>query len=260
MQRAFSLVELSIVLVILGLLTGGILAGQSLIRASELRKVTTDVASVSTAISTFRDKYLAMPGDMANATRFWSAADGGDGLGTDCYMANNNDATTCNGDGNGKIGTATGTLPTGPESYRFWHHLKNAGLYANNLTGVPASATYTDYWHDAPGQNIPRAPIGGNSGYAVTEWASGFITGVPRQSALFLGRCCLGGQTTRSNIEPAVAKPEEIWGIDTKMDDGKPGYGRVQIYNGYGTCQNDASNYALNVTEVTCNAIFALGQ
>lgn len=60
--KAFSLVELSIVLVILGLLTGGILAGQSLIRAAELRAVSTEYSRYITATQSFRDKYFAVPG------------------------------------------------------------------------------------------------------------------------------------------------------------------------------------------------------
>ena len=71
MRSGFSLVELSIVLVILGLLTGGILAGQNLIRAAELRSVTTQFQNYHAAVMTFRDKYFALPGDMANAEDFW---------------------------------------------------------------------------------------------------------------------------------------------------------------------------------------------
>ena len=69
--QGFSLVELSIVLVILGLLTGGILAGQNLIRASELRSVSTQINQLNTAFMTFRDTYFALPGDMRNAQDFW---------------------------------------------------------------------------------------------------------------------------------------------------------------------------------------------
>ena len=72
-RSGFSLVELSIVLVILGLLTGGILAGQSLIRAAELRSVATESQRYMAALNSFRDKYFALPGDMANATAFWGA-------------------------------------------------------------------------------------------------------------------------------------------------------------------------------------------
>mgnify|MGYP001100732306 CR=1 FL=1 len=66
----FSLVELSIVLVILGLLVGGILGGKSLIKAAELRSISTEQAQWNTAIKAFRDKYFMLPGDMNNATSF----------------------------------------------------------------------------------------------------------------------------------------------------------------------------------------------
>ena len=67
-NQGFTLVELSIVLVILGLLVGGVLTGQSLIRAAELRTVSTQYATFSTAVNTFRDKYFTIPGDMTNAS------------------------------------------------------------------------------------------------------------------------------------------------------------------------------------------------
>ena len=73
MRLAFSLVELSIVLVILGLLTGGILTGQSLIRAAEMRSIVTELQRYQTAARSFQDKYFALPGDMRNATDFWGA-------------------------------------------------------------------------------------------------------------------------------------------------------------------------------------------
>ena len=76
-QQGFSLVELSIVLVILGLLVGGILSGQSLIRASELRSVTTEYQTYVTSLGTFRDRYFALPGDLSNAASFWSTVASG---------------------------------------------------------------------------------------------------------------------------------------------------------------------------------------
>ena len=73
MRKGFSLVELSIVLVILGLLVGGVLSGQSLIRAAELRAATQEYQRYYTATQTFRDKYFAIPGDFNNAQAFWDS-------------------------------------------------------------------------------------------------------------------------------------------------------------------------------------------
>jgi prepilin-type N-terminal cleavage/methylation domain-containing protein len=81
--RGFTLVELSIVLVILGLLAGGVLAGQGLIRAAELRSITTDQQRFLIAIRAFRDQYRSLPGDMPNATLVWGGA-----RSHSCYLSN----------------------------------------------------------------------------------------------------------------------------------------------------------------------------
>lgn len=121
-HNGFSLVELSIVLVILGLLTGGILAGQSLIRASELRSVGNDVGRFYTATQSFRDKYFALPGDMAIATQIWGTQDNTPGT---CKTTPSTTILTCNGDGNGQI------LHTAPGS--------NEGFGIGNIWPMRAS-------------------------------------------------------------------------------------------------------------------------
>ena len=120
-QSAFSLVELAIVLVILGLLAGGVLSGQSLIRAAELRSISTDYNRYTTAVASFRDKYFALPGDMPNAIDFWTAAHATPAT---CIDTPSTDKKTCNGDNNGKIDLSAGSN----EPFRFWQHLTNAGL------------------------------------------------------------------------------------------------------------------------------------
>lgn len=132
-ESAFSLLELSIVLVIIGLLSAGILVGQSLIRAAELRSVTSDQQRYKTAINTFRDKYSALPGDMRNATAFW---------GKDNALCSTQTGTvavpgTCNGNNNGIWDLDM------VENYRAWQHLSNAGVIEGSYSGyvTPALAT-----------------------------------------------------------------------------------------------------------------------
>src|SRR5690349_20889612 len=102
--RGFSLVELSIVLVILGLLTGGILAGQSLIRAAELRSVVTEYQRFITASHTFRDKFGGIPGDFRSATRFWGLQSAA--FPSDCISNSSASVVStgvCDGNGNGRV-------------------------------------------------------------------------------------------------------------------------------------------------------------
>lgn len=247
MRHGFSLVELSIVLVILGLLTGGILAGQSLIRASELRKVSTDVNRYQTALLSFRDKYFAIPGDMRNATAFWGAADGSTGLTAGCATATA--AGTCNGNGDGQI-----TL--GPENYRLWQQLNLAGLVEGNYSGVPGSTVYVANISDVIGTNTPRFPINSAGLGIAYQWSDPALSGfTSRQNVIFAGLCC---HFANGNVEGGVIRAEEMWNLDTKMDDGKSRTGTVQVYTAYPNCEA-AGEYSVSFTSASCMPYFGLG-
>lgn len=226
-QFAFSLVELSIVLVILGLLVGGILAGQSLIRAAELRSVTTEADKITTALNAFRDKYMGYPGDITNATQFWGVA-GGDGTGNDnaCRIVATTDSKTCNGDGNGLINDPnTGTGAN--ETLRFWKHLSNAGLVEGQFTQIGPIAL--------AGVNILQARIASNAGWwvghqNVSGSANVFDGAYGNSMNLF--------QRTSPATVRGVMTGAEAWNVDTKADDGKPGLGKV--ISNYSATYSDA--------------------
>ena len=234
---AFSLVELSIVLVILGLLTGGILAGQSLIRAAELRSISTDYGKYMTAVRSFRDKYFAIPGDMTNATAFWGSL-GGTGADATCQAIAATGTATCNGDGDGSLLSSLGG--TTYEAARFWQHLANAGLIEGSFTGV-----YTT--PPVPGTNMPQSKISGTYFYAraglgyTTEGGSTAYAGDTLHLPGDMGKNMF--QFTNTIGSPSTAgsyplKPEEAWNIDTKLDDGLPGSGAVMALKGDGTDTN----------------------
>ena len=248
MKKAFSLVELSIVLVILGLLVGGILAGQSLIRAAELRAVTTEYQRYTTAVNAFRDKYFSIPGDMPIATRFWGTAAVCPGIET-----NPSSTVTCDGNGDGYVAFTTGSN----EIFRFWQHMANAGLIEGQYTGV-RSCAINDYCAQA-GLNMPASKL--STGIWGTHSRG---TLAPGHATLWAGNYgsfyTFGSRTTAAagGHEGAVLKPEEAWNIDTKLDDGKPGTGTVISTPWGGGCNNAASSsdygatYALTITTPTC--------
>lgn len=258
-KYAFSLVELSIVLVILGLLTGGILAGQSLIRASELRAVSTEYDRYKTALLSFRDKYLALPGDMPNATQFWGAAHAT--LAT-CVVTVGTGTQTCNGNGDGRINI--GAAPVANNSYedfRSWQQLANAGLVEGSYTGVQASAAI---FHSVIGSNVPGSKIS-NAGWFLHYIGSqvsggGFFPGNYETGLYF------GTSTAASFPYGPVFKPEEAWNIDTKLDDGKPAQGAVRMFetivaaNCVTSDNPSTADYIFTQTARTCPMIFMSGQ
>tara|TARA_B100001123_G_C15281552_1_gene1014171 strand:- start:177 stop:971 length:795 start_codon:yes stop_codon:yes gene_type:complete len=224
MNRGFSLVELSIVLVILGLLTGGILTGQSLIRAAELRSLTAHISTLQTSMHSFRDKYFALPGDMRNATDFWGAANSS-GAGGNCADPLDNTGTstqTCNGDGNGQIRTP-GSGGTYYEQHRAWQHLANAGLIEGSYTGAAAVANNSNSF--ARGVNAPQLKLGNVTGVLHYGQAiSGSTNEFDRSAAHYIGY----GTTSGGWPNGPFLTPEEAWNLDTKVDDGRPAYGVIR--------------------------------
>ena len=253
MRNGFSLVELSIVLVILGLLTGGILAGQSLIRASELRSVTADYQRYLTAAHTFRDKYLAAPGDITSATRFWNRMNAN----ADCVT---NSATavgtpgTCDGNGNGLFNNAA-VAGQSSESFQFWRQLALAGLIEGTYTGLSGTGGVADA---IPGENAPTSKIT-NAGW--TFKTPGGTGSVAEYKMDYGPTFMFGIKTIGAETDSRVFRPEEAWGIDVKMDDGKPAYGNV-ILRFWNTCSTSIANdnytgeYKLLETQIQCALYF----
>jgi prepilin-type N-terminal cleavage/methylation domain-containing protein len=227
---AFSLIELSIVLVILGLLTGGILAGKSLIRSAAMRSVVTDYQRYYTAARAFRDKYFMAPGDISNATFFWGTA-------TVCpgYLAADvrTDQRTCNGNGNGRVENSNSASN---EIFGMWQHLANAGLIEGQYTGITGDPSYGAYYGIGftPGVNAPKSKMGAN-----ITWGVAYLGEIPISdsndiegsygNALFFGIATNNTMPWNGPTIGSPLKPEEAWNIDAKLDDGKAGTGIVVV-------------------------------
>jgi len=257
-RHAFTLVELSIVLVILGLLVGGVVAGQSLIRASEVRRSTVEFDIYRTAISTFRAKYGTLPGDFDKAADIWGTDPTGCPWGT--YAAKRKE--TCNGDGNGKISTFGDYSGTYYEIYRAWQHLANAGYIEGEYvgvsgTGAPAPQT------SVIKMNVPPSRVG-DAGWTFYPLDTNYVSSPDwtwnneYQTPLLLSA------PFRSDgvITPILSGPES-WKIDSKIDDGKPGYGIVSSWKNTGpglTCltsdTRDVSEYRRTDETLRCSLIF----
>jgi prepilin-type N-terminal cleavage/methylation domain-containing protein len=256
MRKGFSLIELSIVLVILGLLVGGILAGKSLIRASELRNLSTDIDKAQTAVAAFRDRYFGFPGDITNATSFW----GKDTTNCNGHTGAAGSPGTCNGDGSGSW--ANGSYF---KQYIAWQHLSLAGLWPGTWPGIASIAPGQSVAGDNSGVNLPVAKVAGAYGLITYKFRSGGYRWISSVStALYMASprynaCCGAPFIDGSGLVAA-----EWWNLDTKLDDGKPGFGKLRTDSLYwGNCASTnvaaTAEYTLTSTGSGCAASYDIG-
>lgn len=255
-RSGFTLLELMIVIVIFGVLVGGTLAGAQLMRNASLRTVMAELVKYEASVVTFRDQYSAYPGDMRNATNSWGSA-GGDGSNSICQNTASSTEATCNGNGDGKILTSAVDLD---ETARAWQHLKNAELVTGNFVGTVHGLTQADLLTKVF-QPSKRAGIGYQF-YTASKPSMGW-TNAPETLDILSIRAA--GTTAASAPLPIRLGANSIasldlYKIETKLDDGKPGLGRIFAnYNSScitGGTDATTANYRTNTESDERNCFF----
>ncbi len=273
--RGFTLIEMSVVLVIVGLIVGGIILGQSLIRQSQVSGTLADEQQYMHAMVQFQQKYNAMPGDFANATTYWGASGGSaatDNYTYTCYEAQAGtqaSTATCNGDGNGQIAPGVNfsglsyTNQDGGEQFNVWKHLSNAGMIPGSYSGSNPTGGAV------PGVNVPTSRLSasiltvsyvGNS--SAPGWEDGAVF-FPGNYGHVINVSSVG-QT--SYIYPLFTTAEAL-AIDTKYDDGMPATGNVMSYlpvfpqspNCATSSTPSAAQYNVSATGPQCALLFITG-
>src|SRR5712691_868691 len=147
--NGFTLVEIAIVLVIIGLLLGGILKGQEMITQAKIKNIMSDFSGVSAAYHGYQDRYRAIPGDDPNANTRWSGATQGNGNGVVAGAYNN----------------AGAACAAGVESCSFWDHLRRAGFVAGSGATQPFNSVTGLIGVQTGDAATPIGPVmGGSSG------------------------------------------------------------------------------------------------
>jgi prepilin-type N-terminal cleavage/methylation domain-containing protein len=259
--RGFTLFELAIVLVIIGLLVGGVLLGNDLIKAAQLRNVVKEAEELRTAINTFKAKYHKWPGDTDEASQYWGAQTiDGNNDGVLSVLAADNNYNMGDGD-------------DGPEYLRVWQQLGLAELISGNYTGLPAAGT--PY---VPGINMPPTRFDHTGGYVV--WDNRGLQGsnvyipnlVEWRSKMAL---VLAGQWAPGDSDwpfyVGLLMPADAYAIDAKSDDGIAYSGSTlgltgnpssaMILYGDDTCSSPVlgpspQDYSLTQTAPACIMIF----
>jgi prepilin-type N-terminal cleavage/methylation domain-containing protein len=227
-SSGFTLIELSIVLVIIGLLVGGVMTGQNLIKQAKFRAVINEQNTVQEAINTFRIQYNAFPGDFNQGYSYWS---------TNCADT----ANKCNGNGDRKI-TITGADPEELEGYRFWQHLNLAGMYPGAYTGV-GNGTGTSAIAGTVNVNIPASKMKGMGLTVIYESPELPQTTSGTHSGNLL---IFGGQVVNSIANGTDFTAADAYQMDVKADDGSPLVGHILSI---GTAGNAEDNCVDNTQE-----------
>jgi len=201
-QKGVSLVELSVVLVIIGLIIGAVAAGVTIRKSAELRSIITQVEQFRVATSGFDDKYDDLPGDMNDAHNYW---------GSDCDAT----ASNCNGDADGDVEMGSGA---DNESFRFWQHLNLAGFIEGEYTGTGSGDDHIPY------ENCPATNRTGGGYHARTHTSD--------SNTIAQGtNVSVGGFSGNTWPNGKLLTPTEANYIDTKTDDGDPDDGKTHGRN-----------------------------
>jgi len=193
-QSGFTLVEIAIVLVIIGLLLGGILKGQELINSAKVKNLANDFRTIPTYIYAYQDKFKALPGDDSAASTHVNGA---------------TNATTPgapNTPGNGVIAGSPLSSTQTDEAYLFWQHVRLA-----NIAAGPTAVADPEY--------RPKNSVGGFIGIASLVNAGGLANAVITAPTAMNGTY----QICSESILGKFAKQ-----LDVQMDDGNTQTGSMR--------------------------------
>lgn len=209
MKQGFTLVELAIVIVIIGLIVSGVVGANSLIESSKKQNAIKQMNNLSVAIKAFQLEFDAFPGDMRDATEYWGTTE------------------IENGDGDGRIGGTYAHWVARTEFVQFWEHLESAEIFkldghlsentdafrafdkienTNVIIGYKKPLSVS-YWHDSPGFKMKKA----HGLYIVDKDRGGSI------------------------LEGKLSSNQFLYPIDKKIDDGLSGSGNIIARDGSNT-------------------------
>ena len=188
-QSGFTLVEIAIVLVIIGLLLGGILKGQELINSAKVKNLANDFRVIPTYIYAYQDKFKSLPGDDLQANTHMAGP-----------PAATVATTPASKQGNGVIDGNWNTTTNTDEAFLFWQHVRLA-----NLAAGPTDVTDPTY--------IPTNAVGGKLGISSAATGQIQVTGM---SGTY--------QVCSQGILGKFAKQ-----LDIQMDDGNTQTGSLRV-------------------------------
>lgn len=234
MNKAFTLVELAIVIVIIGLLVGGVLQGQELIEASKRNAQIKQFSEYRAAVMTFYAKYNSMPGDTNKATLFFPST------------------IAVNGNADGKLSNAAGLTGYGVGMYsgeieQFWIHLTLGKIVKETFLGGTKL-----------GEGYPKMILYPNTGMIISSYDR--VANIITSNAYLV--MTIGNPAGMPDLDLAdniiFFKSGDAGLIDEKFDDGKPTTGLFAAVAEVGGLCHDGTNYNYSDAAKVCRPHYLL--
>lgn len=222
-KKAFSLVELSIVLIIIGLLVAGVSGGSKLIKSAKINKLISEINQIKSNVPIFKLIYKELPGDFADAQSFWGST------------------------GNLDNGNGNGTIESPEEKFDAFLHMAKAEL----INDIGFTGTITTYTNPISSIDGVASSLMAISSLTAGEQANHYNQG---DNIVQIGKGALASS--------AFLIPKDAYKIDKKLDDGLPKSGNVTFRNaGNSTdanCTNSSTSYYLSSVTEGCNLIASI--